>query len=93
MRSCGCMGDIEETKHTKLTWVINNGQNLRSDNTSGIRDVLRANGKQGSKNYLSKENILAGTFDEKKDAVAARKEAEYHLYRDFLKWYNCKYDK
>lgn len=47
----------------------------------------------GSKNYLSKENILAGTFDEKKDAVAARKEAEYHLYRDFLKWYNCKYDK
>ena len=86
------MGDIEETKHTKL-WVINNGQNLRSDNTSGVRDVLRANGKWGSKNYLSKENILAGTFDEKKDAVAARKEAEYHLYRDFLKWYNCKYNK
>ena len=42
------MGDIEETKHTKLTWVINNGQNLRSDNTSGVRDVLRAmeNGEQ-----------------------------------------------
>ena len=36
------MGDIEETKHTKLTWVINNGQNLRSDNTSGIRDLEQA---------------------------------------------------
>lgn len=92
-RSCGCMGDIEETKHTKLTWVVNNGQKLRSDNTSGVRGVLRANGKWGARITFQKETYWLGTFDEKKDAIAARKEAEYHLYRDFLEWYNCKYNK
>lgn len=76
-----------------MTWVINNGQKLRSDNTSGIRGVLRANGKWGARITFQKETYWLGTFDKKKDAVAARKEAEYHLYRDFLEWYNCKYNK
>lgn len=86
------MSDIEETKHTKLTWVVNNGQKIKSNNTSGIRGVCRANGKWAARITFQKETYWLGTFDKKKDAAIARKEAEEHLYVNFLDWYKNKYN-
>lgn len=86
IRSCGCMGEVEKEQHTKITWVVN-GQALRPDNTSGHRGVNRANGKWGARITFKKKEYWLGTFDKKEDAIAAREEAEKHLYSDFLEWY------
>ena len=45
----------------------------------------------GSVNYISKKSYWLGTFDKIEDAVSARKEAERHLYGDFLEWYEASY--
>ena len=87
-RSCGCMKEVEEEGHTKLTWVVNGGQTLRANNTSGVRGVSRVNGKWGARITFQRKSYWLGAFLDFNDAVNARKEAEKHLYGDFLEWYN-----
>lgn len=85
-RSCGCAGEIEKEKHTKISIALY-GKKIRSDNTSGVIGVRRANGKWGAAITFQKKVYWLGTFDSIKDAANARKEAENHLYGDFLEWY------
>lgn len=87
VRSCGCMREVEKSEHTKLTWVLNKGQKLRANNTSGIRGVKRANGKWGASITFKGKTYWLGTFSEKEDAIYARKTAEEHFYSDFLIWF------
>lgn len=89
-RSCGCMKKIEKEEHTKITWVTNGGQKLRSNNTSGVSGVNRANGKWGARITFKGEVYWLGTYESKEDAVIARKTAESHLYTDFLEWWSKK---
>lgn len=86
-RSCGCIGEIEKEQHTKLTVALNGGKKIRSNNTSGVSGVNRANGKWGARITFQKKSYWLGTFDRFEDAVRARKEAERHLYGDFVEWY------
>lgn len=85
-RSCGCAGEIEKEKHTKASIALY-GKKIRTDNTSGVIGVRRANGKWGAAITFQKKVYWLGTFDNIKDAANARKEAERHLYGDFLEWY------
>lgn len=85
-RSCGCADEIEKEKHTKISIVLGN-KKIRKDNTSGFNGVRRANGKWGASITFQKKSYWLGTFDNIDDAVAARKEAEKHLYGGFLEWY------
>ena len=85
-RSCGCADEIEKEKHTKASIVLN-GQKMRKDNTSGVNGVHRANGKWGAAITFQKQSYWLGTYDTIEDAASARKEAERHLYSDFLEWY------
>lgn len=91
-RSCGCMGEIEQTEHTKITWAVNGGQQLRSNNTSGTRGVNKANGKWGARITFKGRSYWLGTYDNKEDAIYARKMAEEHLYTDFLEWFKKRKD-
>lgn len=92
-RSCGCMKQVEKEEHTILTWAMQGGQKLRSNNTSGVRGVNRANGKWGARITFKGKSYWLGTFNLFENAVEARKEAENRLYTDFLMWYNEKYSK
>lgn len=89
-RSCGCSREIEQEKHTK-SYIVLKGQKMRSDNTSGVVGVHRANGKWGAAITFQKKTYWLGTFNTIKDAAEARKEAEKHLYKDFLVWYKDNY--
>nr|DAH09532.1 MAG TPA: AP2 domain protein [Caudoviricetes sp.] len=89
-RSCGCANDIEKEKHTKISIALGN-KKIRKDNVSGFNGVRRANGKWGASITFQKKSYWLGTFDKIEDAVAARKEAERHLYGDFLEWYEASY--
>lgn len=89
-RSCGCSREIEQKKHTK-SYIVLKGQKMRSDNKSGVIGVHRANGKWGAAITFQKKSYWLGTFNTIKDAAEARKEAEKHLYKDFLIWYEDTY--
>lgn len=89
-RSCGCAGEIEKEKHTKVSIALY-GKKIRSDNTSGVIGVRKANGKWGAAITFQKKVYWLGTYDSIKDAANARKEAERHLYGDFLEWYEETY--
>lgn len=87
IRSCGCMQDIEKKEHTKIVWAKNGGQRLRSNNTSGVRGVHRANGKWGAGITFQKKSYWLGTFDTIEQATEARQIAEKKLYGNFIQWY------
>ena len=89
-RSCGCVSEIEKEKHTKVSIVLN-GKKIRKDNTSGVNGVRKGNGKWVAAITFQKKAYWLGTFDNIKDAANARKEAERHLYGDFLEWYEETY--
>ena len=90
-RSCGCMEDIEKKEHTKIAWAKKGGNKIRSDNSSGVSGVLRANGKWGARITFQKRCYWLGTFDKKEDAVQVRKAAEEKIFGDFLEWYAKEY--
>lgn len=85
--SCGCIEEVRKSEHTHITWAMNGGQKLRSNNTSGIRGVGRANGKWGARITFKGKFYWLGTYDTKEEAAQARQTAEKHLYTDFLEWY------
>lgn len=89
-RSCGCANDIEKEKHTKISIALGN-KKIRKDNVSGCSGVRRANGKWGASITFQKKSYWLGTFDDVNNAILARKEAEKHLYGDFLEWYETSY--
>lgn len=90
-RSCGCMGDIEKNKHTKIVWAKNGGQRLRSNNISGVRGVNKANGKWGARITFQKKAYWLGTFDTIEQATEARRMAEKKIYGNFVQWYSEDY--
>lgn len=92
-RSCGCFSKIENEKHAKISNVLKGGQKIRKNNTSGIVGVHRANGKWGAAIKFQEKEYWLGTFDNIDDAARARKEAERHLYGDFLDWFYATHPK
>lgn len=87
IRSCGCAGKIEKEQHTKIVWADNGGQKLRSDNTSGVRGVHKANGKWCARIRFKHKSYWLGAYDTKEEAAEARRIAEENMYGDFLQWY------
>lgn len=90
-RSCGCSDEIEKEKHTKVSIALNGGHKVRKDNSSGVNGVHRANGKWGAVITFRKKVYWLGTFEDVRDAISARKEAERHLYGNFIEWYETSY--
>ena len=62
---------------------------LFKTNKSGIRGVSWNSKREKwvAQIVFKGKNYNLGRYDKKEDAAAARKEAEEHLYGDFLKWY------
>lgn len=52
-----------------------------------VRSRKQHSTERGAAITFQKKVYWLGTFDSIKDAANARKEAENHLYGDFLEWY------
>ena len=66
-------------------WVVNDTPSsaaIRNDNTSGHTGVVRRRNKWESKICFNGRRYFLGSFDNKEDAVAARKRAEADLHAD-----------
>ena len=90
-KSCGCLQRdkvrelyINGTAPSKLK-----SQKPRSTNTSGVTGVWydESRGKWTAEIMFQRRKYFLGRFDEKNNAVTARKEAEEHIYGPFLEWY------
>ena len=100
--SCGCAQTEQRVSAIKASQAAiervygTNVNNIRSskiyaNNTSGVRGVYW---HKASKAWCAKigfrgRNYLLGYYRHLEDAAAARKEAEEHLFGDFLSWYDA----
>lgn len=101
VRSCGCLKKEWQHKHGKEigeatkekciegTNVRNLTSKLPKNNTSGIKGVTwdKAKNKWHAQIGFKGKNYHLGRYANKEDAIYARKEAEDHLFGEFLKWY------
>lgn len=64
-------------------------------NTSGSKGVsyCKARGKWEAYITFRKKRYHLGRYIDKKDAIAARKEAEERIFGDFLEWYEAEHQK
>lgn len=91
VKSCGCLHRekvkelyVEGTAPCKL-----DGNNIRSTNTSGATGVWfdKSRGKWCAEIMLKRKKYYLGRYENKVDAIAARKEAEKVVFGEFLEWY------
>jgi len=101
-KSCGCWGreknarDLKayhERNHVENTFIPALGGLLRANNISGTTGVAfrEATNKWTASIGFQRKTYRLGTFREKEDAIAARKEAEKKLHGNFLEWYKETY--
>lgn len=66
---------------------------MLKNNTSGVTGVSfdKTRGKWTAQIVFKGKNYYLGRYIEKKDAIVARKEAEKHLFGDFLQWFKTEY--
>lgn len=95
-KSCGCISKefytIEGTKNLKKQIIDGTHVTLiKSDkiskrNTSGVKGVYQTkNGKWRAMISFQLKQYSLGTYEKKEDAIAARKEAEERLHKEFLR--------
>jgi len=100
-KSCGCLNI--ENRHAHGERIKREGQNrsidgtnlrnldqgLRSNNTSGIKGVSYNKSKSAWQANIGFKGIsyYLGSYSDKEDAIAARKEAELRIHVEFLEWY------
>ena len=90
-QSCGCKRHEKlppEMHYVEGTCVeMLESKNLRKDNTSGYRGVVKT--KRGYKAQIGfkGKNYYLGTYDKLSDAIDARRKAEDEMYEPFLENY------
>lgn len=86
---CGGKGFFNNPYLVEGTLVTDLTQGVRKNNTSGTTGVYY--NKRKRKWYAAMmfqgQNYFFGYYSDKKDAIAARKEAEEKLHGPFLEWY------
>lgn len=103
VKSCGCLlkenwdgktdNMIKENKEkyfVESTYVPRLNSNVTfKNNKSGTRGVCwdKRKNKWHAYIYFQKKRYRLGFYEEKQDAIKARKEAEEQIYGNFLKWY------
>lgn len=91
-KSCGCLKEeYQKLLHDRLHLVDGTcvewlkGRKFRSDNTSGFRGVFRKkNGKYAVSIGFKKKIYTVGVFENYRDAVDARLNAEHKIFDTFL---------
>lgn len=107
VKSCGCLYKKTRKENVKkaqekdsLGYVdgtsvntIKPGKKMLKNNTSGVTGVSfdKTRGKWTAQIVFKGKNYYLGRYIEKKDAIVARKEAEKHLFGDFLQWFKTEY--
>ncbi|MCI8670296.1 MAG: AP2 domain-containing protein [Lachnospiraceae bacterium] len=106
VRSCGCFAAETSSNNGKIagknvaenfcvegTNVKNLTAKIPKNNTSGIKGVTwdSARNKWRAQICFKGRNYHLGRFSEKKEAIAARNEAEKNIFGDFLAWYSETY--
>ena len=90
--SCGCAQRdaikalyVDGTAPCKLT----ESAHPRKTNKSGVTGVYFDNGRNqwAAEIMFRRKKYYLGRYSKKEDAVAARKDAESHMFGDFLDWY------
>ena len=94
-KSCGCLRaksvaeNMKFVDGTSVTLLEKAGSRLVSTNTSGYNGVYfskKARKWRAQIGFMG-NNFYLGSFSNVDEAVKARKEAEKHIYADFLEWY------
>lgn len=85
-KSCGCMR-IEKTfvEDTSLNTIRSK---VRTDNTSGVKGVKKQKNKWIAYITFKKRHYNLGTFENKEEAIKARRDAEEKFFKPILKKYN-----
>ena len=99
-KSCGCLKNTLLSNSLKKNWKkiakniyvegtkINslNRKTLNKNNTSGVTGVTWHNcGKWMAQIHFKNKRTYLGLYDNKEDAIKARKEAEERLHKEFLR--------
>lgn len=103
-KSCGCLASangkiniikVQENYYKDDTSILQITKKTPSNNTSGKKGVVydKETGRWKAIIEFKKKRYYLGRYEEKKDAIFAREEAEKKLYGDFLKWYAENYPK
>ena len=72
--------------HFSLT--INIRSKVRTDNTSGVKGVKKQKNKWIAYITFKKRHYNLGTFENKEEAIKARRDAEEKFFKPILKKYN-----
>lgn len=94
-KSCGCLADPRRVGHfvegTHIEAI--RSKTIFKNNTSGIRGVYlnKKSGKWVVQIAFKKKKYTLGSYLKIEDAAKARKEAEDHLFGEFLEWYDSQY--
>ena len=94
-QSCGCQTKTHlKAVHTEYFQHNTQINKIKSDkpaknNTSGKRGVSwnRFTGKWVAVISFQRNRYYLGSYNDLKEAIAAREQAEKHIYGEFLKWY------
>ena len=80
--------DIDGTNAIILRGTLDGTRTVNKNSTTGIRGVNRwGPGRYRAVIVFKRKQYHLGTFDRIEDAAAVRRQAEEHLYGDFLAWY------
>lgn len=92
-KSCRCLLKEHESPGKYLHYVENTCvenlefQGLRKNNTSGHTGVVAYRGKWRAQIMFQRKNYVIGSYEKIEDAVKARRQAEQHIFGEFLEWY------
>lgn len=95
VQSCGCLQPervrelyIDGTAPCKL-----DGSKIRTTNTSGVTGVYydKSRGKWSAEIMFKGKKYYLGRYEDKADAIKARKTAEREIFGVFLEWYAQNY--
>jgi len=98
--SCGClMRESSSKKHHALHYVdgtnieILKSKKVKKNNKSGYTGVFWYERNKCWLAYIKFKNhrYNLGSFENKEDAIAARKAAESRLHDEFVEWYESQY--
>lgn len=99
-KSCGCLqseiyrDNLKLIDGTSVTILEAGKDRLIASNTSGHTGVYlnRKNGRWAAQITFKGKTYYLGSYDDKKDAILARKRGE-ELHNDFLQWYYANHPK
>lgn len=103
VKSCGCIKNKKASARIKTSMGIADGTNISklksnsmyASNTSGVKGVSYAKKTNKWHAYIQLKGVLynLGYYNTIEEATEARKDAEQHLFGDFLDWYENEYKK